>query len=488
MNLGVAFPGIILIEDDGSSNGTYGEPSDSIQSLEREFHQVHQHIKLLVQRKARLLRQIHKHKMAGDTGDLGQSLLINRWKDIVIRYLYASELETDIVDASRFPIFNILPNEIILQIFSYLDAKNLCRIVMRTCTLFCAIALDESLWRPLYYLNWGDHGVHFVYSSGVREDEGHDLLNWRALFTRQSCTENNWWRGRYEVNTLEGHKGAVRCMHFSGNTLVTGSADKTIKIWSMDDGKCIETLHDNKWTRCLRYDSASSTLVTTGMDSTQAKIWNLTTNTAVHVLEVQRGWITSLQMSLPVIVTGSLDGMIRVWDMATASAANQQPCTAFNSGHDSLRSLCLVGDILMSAGIERNLLLWDLRVRPTTTPVVSVEGAAHGNYCAMFDSHSHMVASGSNGVVAVGDLRRTNAPPLSILKGHTDVVSCLQFAGHKLVTGSMDQTVRVWDTSSMQCAQTLHGHESWVWDLQFDPDKIVTVSGDKMVKMWEFNR
>jgi len=220
------------------------------------------------------------------------------------------------------------------------------------------------------------------------------------------------------------------------------------------------------------------------MDSTQAKVWSLTTNTVSHVMDVHRGWITCLQLNMPRLVTGSLDGTIRVWD---ASTGHNQPYHVVNSGHDSLRSLWLLGDLVMSAGLERNLQLWDLRTAsPTTKPVMTIEGAPHGNYCTQFDTYTHTVCSGSNGVIALADLRIPSHPP-SLLRGHTDIVSCLQFADKKLVTGSMDRTVRVWDLNTHLCASTLHGHESWVWDLQFDPDKIISASGDKVAKLWAFN-
>jgi len=465
-------------EESNSTEVNDSSPRHCIQSLEREFQQVRQHIKLLVQKRTRLLREIKKRRITGE--ELSDQGTINRWKDVVTRYLYAHDGEVrDDERVQRFPLFNLLPNEVILHIFSYLGAPHLCRITMRTCALFCAIALDESLWQPLYFDNWGDHRV---LAGGVEE---HEKINWRGLFRRQSRVESNWWnRGRHSVHTFEGHKGAVRCLQFSGSTLLTGSADKTIKMWDLTDDVITNThtMHDTKWVRCLRYYAPSSVLVTTGMDSTQAKVWNLTAQEVVHVLDVHRGWITCLQLNMPKLVTGSIDGIIRVWDAVTG---DNQPTNIVNSGHDSLRSLWLSGDLVMSAGLERNLLLWDLRVK-STTPISTLEGAQQGNYCVQFDTHTHTVASGSNGMVAVGDMRMMKGPTV-LLKGHTDVISCLQFSGHKLVTGSMDQTIRVWDLNTRRCANTLYGHDSWVWDLQFDHDKIVTVSGDKVVKLWAFN-
>lgn len=41
------------------------------------------------------------------------------------------------------------------------------------------------------------------------------------------------------------------------------------------------------------------------------------------------------------------------------------------------------------------------------------------------------------------------------LEGHTDSVYCVQFDEHKIVTGSRDQTVRVWDAKTYRCVRML---------------------------------
>ena len=33
--------------------------------------------------------------------------------------------------------------------------------------------------------------------------------------------------------TLEGHSGTVRCLDLNGNRLVSGSTDRTIKVWDL---------------------------------------------------------------------------------------------------------------------------------------------------------------------------------------------------------------------------------------------------------------
>ena len=39
---------------------------------------------------------------------------------------------------------------------------------------------------------------------------------------------------KWSVMTLTGHSGEVRCLHLEGNRLVSGSVDTTIKVWDLD--------------------------------------------------------------------------------------------------------------------------------------------------------------------------------------------------------------------------------------------------------------
>lgn len=45
------------------------------------------------------------------------------------------------------------------------------------------------------------------------------------------------------VITLAGHKRGVWCVEFSpvDQCIMTGSGDKTIRIWSLSDGSCLKT-------------------------------------------------------------------------------------------------------------------------------------------------------------------------------------------------------------------------------------------------------
>ncbi len=72
------------------------------------------------------------------------------------------------------------------------------------------------------------------------------------------------------------------------------------------------------------------------------------------------------------------------------------------------------------------------------------------------------------------------------LLGHTRAVRALQFDECKLVTGSMDHTLRLWNWRTGQCIRTLEGHSAGVVCLAFDSNVLVSGSVDRTVKVWNF--
>ncbi len=71
------------------------------------------------------------------------------------------------------------------------------------------------------------------------------------------------------------------------------------------------------------------------------------------------------------------------------------------------------------------------------------------------------------------------------LQGHQDGVFCLALAEGKLISGSHDKTIKIWDLETGACTQTLHGHQSTVYSLASAQGKLISGSGDRTIKIWD---
>jgi len=93
----------------------------------------------------------------------------------------------------------------------------------------------------------------------------------------------------------------------------------------------------------------------------------------------------------------------------------------------------------------------------------------------------------SQASIAFSHLRHT-------LKGHRDTVCCLAFSpdGRRLVSGSFDDRIRIWDPRDGTAQGTLAEHASrggagWIRCLAFNPDGTLLASGggDHVVRLWD---
>lgn len=68
------------------------------------------------------------------------------------------------------------------------------------------------------------------------------------------------------------------------------------------------------------------------------------------------------------------------------------------------------------------------------------------------------------------------------------VVTCLQFDADKILTGSDDARINVYDTKTGALRNILNGHEGGVWALQYEGNVLVSGSTDRTVRVWDIEK
>ncbi|KAJ2841457.1 Mitochondrial fission protein, partial [Coemansia brasiliensis] len=162
-------------------------------------------------------------------------------------------------------------------------------------------------------------------------------------------------------NTFVGHTDAVTCFQAADNTLISGSADKTIREWDLTSGTMRQII-DITWAtrdpQTLRVSSAA--------ESNRRASW-ATTRSSLQGLNIYSndtgtesgdgGFIGALQFYEFALATGSSDGYLRLWDLRTAQAHRQMV------GHShSVTSLHFDDRSVITGSLDGTAVLWDLRM------------------------------------------------------------------------------------------------------------------------------
>ena len=137
------------------------------------------------------------------------------------------------------------------------------------------------------------------------------------------------------VFSLDAHVDEVTALHFRGNTLISGSADKTLRQWDLTKGRCVQTLDvlwaaaqadslggDTQWRPTGRVPDASADFVgavqcfdaalACGTADGMVRLWDLRSGQVHRSLVGHTGPVTCLQFDDVHLVTGSSDRSIRV--------------------------------------------------------------------------------------------------------------------------------------------------------------------------------
>ena len=105
-----------------------------------------------------------------------------------------------------------------------------------------------------------------------------------------------------------------------------------------------------------------------------------------------------------------------------------------------------------------------------------------------FSPNGRRVVSGSwNGMLKVWDAQA--GQDILTLTGHTHGITGVAFSpdGRHIASGSEDQTLKVWDAETGQHVLTLQGHTSRVTSVAFSSDgkRIASGSEDQTLKVWD---
>lgn len=302
------------------------------------------------------------------------------------------------------------------------------------------------------------------------------------------------------VRALEhGHTARVTGLSVAGDWLYSASHDKTIRVWDLVAGCCTEVLAvDEDWATSIATQGAyvfcatdvgtlhawkslrrlttvpeahdsdvccmatTRTHLFTGSWDETAKMWTLELE-PVRTFSGHSDWVTAIAVHEGTLFTGSRDSHIRVWDVQSEEASRVL------LGHSSTVSgLQVHGELLHSASSHWRAFEWNNSIcfpEPELGHQLEVLCVV-----ATWDVAVCMTGSKDATILIWDMLDASSRNAAGLLQGHEGWVNCLALCGdndERLVSGSGDKTVRVWDwNNSGDCLFVLHAHSHWVVSIQ----------------------
>jgi division protein 1 len=119
--------------------------------------------------------------------------------------------------------------------------------------------------------------------------------------------------------SLEAHVAEVTALHFRGNTLVSGSADKTLRQWDLEKGRCVQTL-DVLWAAAQADVGGGSAApaaagAAAGGGAAAAGQWLPAGGRPPPPDAATAGFVGALQVFDAALACGTADGLVRLWDL-----------------------------------------------------------------------------------------------------------------------------------------------------------------------------
>jgi len=281
-----------------------------------------------------------------------------------------------------------------------------------------------------------------------------------------------------------------------GKELLTGNLPNKVQLWDLKTEKSIrkfEGLID--WVRCIDYSadgkyvvagsggtiSEKSTLVV-GKDNI-AILWDARTANEIQRFGPIDNPITTIAISpdSKEIVTGSDDGLVRIWDRSTGQIKLEL------SGHGPMvRSVKFVPKQrwVASAGIDSTIRVWDLDSESEIRCIRGHVGEIEAIACS---SNGKWIVSGSKDhTVRLWDIE--TGEEIKRFDGHLfHVVSvCFSPDDRKVLSGSFDRTLRLWDIATGKELKLFAGHTNGMNTVAFSPDGKQVASGsvDQTARIW----
>ncbi|KAJ2743479.1 WD repeat-containing protein 83 [Coemansia sp. BCRC 34301] len=299
---------------------------------------------------------------------------------------------------------------------------------------------------------------------------------------------------------LEYHKGSVNSAVFdaSGAYIFSGGQDKSIRLVNSATGEQIQAFIGHGWgVQGLAVSRDGSSLASCGGTDRAVYLWDvsqakLTRKLADHS---QRVDCVAISDNGSIVVSGSFDKTVRVWDTRSTSTPLAL-LQVLKESKDGISSLALTPTEIVASSIDGCVRTYDMR---TGRVLVESFGGQPVVCARVVGGGKCLLVSSMDGSIQLVD--RADGKAMAAFSGHVckDYRIQCDASDSAVASGSEDGFVYVWDTlcdsESGSARYRLGGHSGIVNTVEFHPSaksgsvkghaSMLSAASDGSIIVWE---
>lgn len=273
-------------------------------------------------------------------------------------------------------------------------------------------------------------------------------LNWSCVYSnKHSVSYRDSERPAAEMHQSMDHQSVVCCVRFSSDgTMMASGCHKTAQVFDVKTG-------DRKFLVSRPGSNGGNAAASSEADDAYVRA-------------------VCFSPDCTKLVAGMPHNTIRVWDIASNEEGPAM------TGHESeIYSLDYVNDLIVSGSGDRKVRLWDARSGQCKKIFGSESGGpSDGVTSVALSPDGRLLAAASlDKVVRIWDTE--TAQLLDRLEGHSDSVYSIAFSpdGKNVISGSLDRNIMLWDVCAQGQTTTrprmlFQGHKDFVLSVAYTPD------------------
>jgi len=270
------------------------------------------------------------------------------------------------------------------------------------------------------------------------------------------------------VNNLEGHKKPVSSVDLNAEIMkiASGSSDCTVRIWDMNNNTCDYVLEGHTMdVTAVSFSPDGARLASASLDNT-VKIWDVKTGKKIkeYIIEHERIENVKWRPDGKQIAAAASD-KVYLWEIDKPSGE-----LIIEDTYNYINRIAYSPDSLRLAlgNFNNTISVWDTGngekifsidkdIFPKT-PVCAVQFSSDGKYIVSASGDSF--SDHKDNSIKIWDAESGNL--LTSMKGHDDNVNALAFSkdGRRVVSSSIDSTIRIWELVKDEKTGELKGVES----------------------------